>query len=130
MDNTKFRLIVQLGVLSLLILMILLTASCTSPSSIKHQAMMNEIDSLDAIDKAWEESYINERELHDMEYMLFEPVWATIICTSEVSIIQEDYEVQLSFINYKDVKEVYAKRFADTHQIDVKDVDCTLIIRL
>jgi len=85
---------------------------------------MNEIDSLDAIDKA------NERELHDMEYMLFEPVWATIICTSEVSIIQEDYEVQLSFINYKDVKEVYAKRFADTHQIDVKDVDCTLIIRL
>jgi len=124
MDNTKFRLIVQLGVLSLLILMILLTASCTSPSSIKHQAMMNEIDSLDAIDKA------NERELHDMEYMLFEPVWATIICTSEVSIIQEDYEVQLSFINYKDVKEVYAKRFADTHQIDVKDVDCTLIIRL
>ena len=124
MDNTKFRLIVQLGVLSLLILMILLTASCTSPSSIKHQAMMNEIDSLDAIDKA------NERELHDMEYMLFEPVWATIICTSEVSIIQEDYEVQLSFINYKDVKEVYAKRFADTHQIDVKDVDCTLLIRL
>jgi len=56
--------------------------------------------------------------------------WATITCTSEVSVASQSYEARTSFSTYEQTKILYSTRFANDMGINVDDVDVTLLMRL